>query len=103
MTYLTGHETSGLRPYDDIDAVEFAKYYKAKRITDNKKLAAMLPSWIKRELWKPPEPVKYDFSQIFPSHCLPPKMRPAVRLFPASHLPMADYIRTFHTLNGHKE
>lgn len=60
------YQSGGIRPFDDIDAVVWARYLKAKRTTDNKKLAAMLPAHIKRELFKPLPPIKYDLTQFIP-------------------------------------
>ena len=86
MTYYN----FGLRPYDEIDAVELARYAKARRITDNRKLAAMLPAWVKRELranYLPP--IEYDFSQRYP-------LRLFTVLTPDSHRPAV--FKEFHAL-----
>lgn len=68
------------RRFEDVDAVELARYAKARRITDNRKLAAMLPAHIKRDLFKPKKPIEYAFSQRFP-------LRLFTVLTPDSHRP----------------
>lgn len=54
------------RPFDDIEPEELARYQKAKRITDTKKLAAMLPACVKSQLFKPLLPIIYDTKQRLP-------------------------------------
>jgi hypothetical protein len=39
-----------LRPFEDIEPATLAKYQRARQCRDLKKLAAMLPAWIKAEL-----------------------------------------------------
>lgn len=49
--------------------MELTVLRRARRTTDPKKLAAMMPAWLKRELYKPPKPFQFvpDKAPVYPS------------------------------------
>lgn len=109
FTYTTQAKAMQLRPVDDVDAVEWARYYKAQSITDNRKLAAMLPAYIKRELFKPLPKIVYDFSMKLPHAGLFTIQRDPVRVIPggdyadsvnATKEKTLKYIAEFNKANG---
>lgn len=51
----------GIRPVEDVSAVEWARYEKAKRTTDPAKLRALLPPWIRAHMAAVKFPAPFEF------------------------------------------
>ena len=58
---MVNYDTGDLRPFEDIEPNEWARLERARATTDPRKLAAMLPAWLKRDLALRAAPKPYVF------------------------------------------
>jgi len=85
-----------------IEPEEFAKLEKARRTTDPRKLAAMMPTWLKRHIAKsrPPQPrAPFDPRVVVPNLCTRQTEPWAHYKFPNVEA-VAEYVREFERLNN---
>lgn len=95
-------------------STEWIKFQKAQRITDTRKLAALLPAWIKRELAKP-LPAKVEFVEHQPPKYLFPMGPDTLSTIGCIKFPsltcavdeitpdeLARYVEQFDTMNSLK-
>ena len=96
-------KAGGIRPCPADDA-ELLKLEKARRLS-GPKLQAMLPTWLKRELFKPPKPFVFvpNPEPILPD--LRTRMMPSIPQIPQDNDALASvarYVSEFNSLNGLK-